>query len=177
MTQNSFVNFKLIHFLLWIKESHQSPRCSGAIFPNFSCHFPNHKSVFFQILHHSSVSWKILLCTFLAQTFYTLVKRSQCNFLDFRVLGSKFVKFFISLLKRQVNSSSNVASFFITMIHNSSVNFKLIHFLLWIKESHKVPVLRLLSTLVKICQIPHVSYSSNSVLFFSVMKDNSSILF
>ena len=24
-----------------------------------SCHFPNHKSVFLQILHHSSVSWKI----------------------------------------------------------------------------------------------------------------------
>ena len=55
------------------------------------------------------------------------------------LLGSKFVKFLISILKRQVNSSSNLASFFIVMIHNSSVNFKLMHFLLWIKGSHKTP--------------------------------------
>ena len=27
--------------------------------PNSSCHFPNHKSVVLQVLHHSSVSWKI----------------------------------------------------------------------------------------------------------------------
>ena len=58
---HSSVNFKLIHFLLWIKESHQSPNfktfeCSGKNLPNSSYHFPNHKSVFLQILHHSSVS-------------------------------------------------------------------------------------------------------------------------
>ena len=38
------------------------------------------------------------------------------------------------ILKWQVNSSSNVASFFIVVAHNCSVNFKLIHFstfLLW----------------------------------------------
>ena len=29
------------------------------ICPNSSCHFPNHKSVFLQILHDSSMSWKI----------------------------------------------------------------------------------------------------------------------
>ena len=43
------------------------------------------------------------------------------------------------ILKQQVNSSSNFASFFIVMTHNSSVNFKLIHFLLWIKGSHQSP--------------------------------------
>ena len=58
---NSSINFKLIHFLLWTKESHQSPnfdtlKCSGENLPYYSCHFPNHKSVFLQILHHSSVS-------------------------------------------------------------------------------------------------------------------------
>ena len=63
MTHNSSVNFKLIHFLLWTKESHQSPSfdtstCSGENLPN-SCHFSNHKSAFFQILHHSSVLGKI----------------------------------------------------------------------------------------------------------------------
>ena len=64
MTQTSSVNFKLIAFLLWIKGSHQSPnfvtlKCSGESLSCSSCHFPNHKSLFFQILHHPSVSWKI----------------------------------------------------------------------------------------------------------------------
>ena len=48
------------------------------------------------------------------------------------MLGSKFVKF-MSILKRQVSSSSIFVSFFIVMTHNFSVNFKLIHFLLWTK--------------------------------------------
>ena len=61
MTHNSSVNFKLIHFLLWKKGSHQSPNfdifhCSGENLPNSSCHFSNHKSVFLQILRHSSAS-------------------------------------------------------------------------------------------------------------------------
>ena len=32
--------------------------------PNSSCHFPNHKLVFLQILYHSSVWWKITLLYF-----------------------------------------------------------------------------------------------------------------
>ena len=63
MTHNSSVNFKVIHFLLWAKGSHQSSnfdtfKCSGENLPN-SCHFPSNKSIFLQILHHSSMSWKI----------------------------------------------------------------------------------------------------------------------
>ena len=51
MIHNSSVSFMLIHFLLWIKRSNQSSNfetfeCSGKNLPNFSCHFPNHKSVF-----------------------------------------------------------------------------------------------------------------------------------
>ena len=61
---NSSVNFKLIHFLLWTKESQQSPNfdtfnCSGENLLSFWCHFSNHKSVFLQMLHNSSVLWKI----------------------------------------------------------------------------------------------------------------------
>ena len=60
MTNNSSVNLKLVHLQLWTKESHQIPnfeafKCSDKNLPNFSCYFPNHKSVFFQILHHSLV--------------------------------------------------------------------------------------------------------------------------
>ena len=64
MTHNTSVNFKVIPFLLWTKGSHQSPnfntfKCSGENLPNFSSLFSNHKSVFLQNLHISSVSWKI----------------------------------------------------------------------------------------------------------------------
>ena len=64
MTHNFSVNFKLIPYLLWTKESHQSPNfkssmCSGENLPNFSCHFSNGESVFLQNLHNVSVSWKI----------------------------------------------------------------------------------------------------------------------
>ena len=78
-----------------------------------------------------------LLCIFVAQTIYTLVTRR--SFLDFQVLGSIFVKFLMSILKRQVSSSSIFVSFFIVMTHNSSVNFKLMHSLLWTKGSYQSP--------------------------------------
>ena len=64
LIQNSSANFKLIHFLLGTKASHQSPNfdtfeCFIENLPNFWCHFPNHESVFLRILQHSSMSWKI----------------------------------------------------------------------------------------------------------------------
>ena len=33
-------------------------KCCGENFPSSLCHFPNHKSVFLQILHDTSVSWR-----------------------------------------------------------------------------------------------------------------------
>ena len=62
-THNSSVDFKFILFLIWIKASHHYPvfetlNCSGENLSYSSCHFPNHKSVFLQILHHFSVSCK-----------------------------------------------------------------------------------------------------------------------
>ena len=64
MTHNSTINLKLLHFLFWTKGSYESSNfdtfeCSGQNLQNSSCHFPNYRSVFLQILHHSSVSWKI----------------------------------------------------------------------------------------------------------------------
>ena len=110
--------------------------------PNSSCHFSKQKWVFLQILHQSSVPSNIIpLHFFKAQTLYTLVKRAneRANFLDFRVFESKFVKFLMSIFKWQINSSSNFASFFVVTRHNSFANFKLIHFLLWTKESNQSP--------------------------------------
>ena len=96
------------------------------------------KSVFLQILYQSLLPSNITLLHFLAQILYTLFKRSllKCKF--FRNLSARVKTRQIPHVnfKRQVNSSSNFASFFIVMKHISSVNFRLIHFLLWIKGSH-----------------------------------------
>ena len=50
---------------------------------------------------------------------------------------SKFAKFLMSFFKAQVNSSSNVASFFSVMTHNSSIRFWLKHNILSTKVAHQ----------------------------------------
>ena len=145
MTQNSSVNFKVISFLLWTKGSYQSPnfdtvKCSGENVPNFSCLFSNHWSVFLLILHHSSMSWKITSLNFFSSNnIYFGYKQpiKTKKILGFWVLGSTFVKFLMSILKRPVSSFLIFVSLIIVMTHNSTVNFKLMHFLLWTKRSHQ----------------------------------------
>ena len=83
-----------MHFLLWTKRFHENTdfdifKCSDENLPNSSCHFPNHKSVFLQIWHDSSVSWNTLLCTFLGQTLYTLHKRDQSKCKFFRLFRAR----------------------------------------------------------------------------------------
>ena len=73
-------------------------------------------------------------------------------------------------------TASQFALFFIVMTHNSTVNFKLIHFLLWIKGSHQSPDFETAKFLISFSR-PQVSFSSNFASLFSVMKDNSSLLF
>ena len=109
--------------------------------PNSSCHFGKLKSVFLQTLHQSAVPSSILFCAFLAQTSYTLLKRSslKCKFFRFLSARVKIRLIVVKILKRQVNSSLDFASFFIAMTHNFSVNFKLIHLPIWIKGSHQSP--------------------------------------
>ena len=94
----------------------------------------NFASIFTAIKHKSSV-------LSLAQTLNTSVKGAnyRANFLDFWVFESKFFKFLMSILKWLVSSSSNFASFFVVMTYNSSLNFNLIHFLLWTIGSHQGP--------------------------------------
>ena len=59
------------------------------------------------------------------------------------------------ILKWQVNSSSNFAPFFIVMMHNSSADFKMILFLLWVKGSHHYPNFETLN-----CSGENLPYSS-----------------
>ena len=139
MKHNSSANLKVIPFLLWTKGSHQSPnfdtfKCSGENLPN--CLFQTTSQFFFKMC--ITLQCHELNC-FVAQPIYTLVTRSQLKLKFFRLSNarSKFVKFLTSILKRQVSSSSIFVSFFIVMTHKSSVNFKVIHFLLWPKGSHQ----------------------------------------
>ena len=88
------------------------------------------------------------------------------------MLGSKFVKFLRSILKRQVDSSSIFVSFFIVMTHYSSVNFNFMHFLLWAKDPIKVPILTLASALVN---FPNSScpFRSNKSVFLQILHRSS----
>ena len=114
--------------------------CSGEHLPNSTCQFleaeasfpPNFASILSAIKHNSSV-------LFLTQALYTLVKSSQLktNFWDFRVPESKFVKFLVSVLKRQVNSFSDFSLFFSVITYNSYESLWFRNFVFWTKGSHK----------------------------------------
>ena len=88
------------------------------------------------------------------------------------------------ILNWQVKSSSNFASYYIVMTHNFPVNFKLTHFLLWIKGPNKSPNLRLSNVLwwkfakflMSFLEV-QVSFPSNFVSILSAIKHNSSVLF
>ena len=174
LTHNSSVNFKLIHFLLWTKGSHQSSNfdtseSSGENLPNSSCHFPSKKSVFLQNLHHFSVSWKITPITFLAQAIYTLLKRSPLKWKFFRLSSaqvkicqipyvnfettSRFLsKFCIPLqFHERLLLCSFLAQTIYTLLNRSPLKWK---------------SLRLSSARVKIHQIPHVNFEMTSQFLF-----------
>ena len=119
----------------------KSQRFSLWKFDKFACHFWKNKSVLLQILHQSSVLSNITPLYFFSSNIIYFGQRG--------LLKSKFLRFssarfkipqiphvnFVSL----VNSYSNFAWFFIVITQNVSVNFKLIHFLLWTKGSHQSP--------------------------------------
>ena len=122
MTHNSSVNFKLTHFLLWIKGSHQIFN-----FETFECsgkNLPNHKSVFLQILHHFSVSWNITPLYFFSSDILYFVQKEPINMYTFEAFecsgqnSSNYLCQFWnnrSIPKLQVSFSSNFAPLFSVM--------------------------------------------------------------
>ena len=126
-------------------------------FARFLCHFPNQMSVFRQILHDSSVSWKITPLYCLGHTLHTLHERDQssANCWDFWVLGSNFTKI-LSFLIQQIGFSSNFASLFSIIRHNSSVLFQLKFYILSTKGAYQC------INLVKW----HLSSRKSDILFF-----------
>ena len=98
--------------------------------------FETIRSGFFQILYHCSVSWKINPLYFLAQTPYTLDRNSpsKWNLWTFEWLGENLPN---SLLKPQINFSSNFASLFDVMRDKSSVFFYLKLYMIFTKGAHQ----------------------------------------
>ena len=138
------VNFKLIHVLLWIKGSHQSfnvetYECSGENLPIFSCHFWNHKTVFLQIFHYSVPSNVTHLYFFSSNIIY-LGKSSPLKY-KCLCFSSARVKI-CQILHVNFELASQLLFKFciIAMTHNSPVNFKFMHYLLWRKGPIKVPI-------------------------------------
>ena len=119
ITYNSSVSLYLMHFLLWTKGSYENTnfdtfKDSDENLSNSSCHFSNHKSVFLQILHGSSVSWNITPLYFFRSNVVYFAQKGPIkmqNVLDFLVFGSKFTKL-LSFLKQKRSFSSNFAPLF-----------------------------------------------------------------
>ena len=132
ITHNSSVNLSTLDKRIPSSPNFETFERSGENLPNSFCHFPNHKSVFLQILHHSSVSWKIISLYFLSSNNIYFAQKEPINVKIFEtgVFGSKFVQFLMSILKWQVDSSSNFSLFFSVITHNCSLNVYFIHFLL-----------------------------------------------
>ena len=107
-----------------------------------------------------------------------MVKKSplKCKFLRLSSARVKIVKFLMSILKRKVISSLNIASFFIFLqiLHHSSVSWKMTPctylaqaiYTLLKRSPLKLNFLGLLSACVKICQIPHVNFETASQFLF-----------
>ena len=113
------------------------------------------------------MSWNIPPLHFLSSNTIYLVQKKSLNtqiFENFEYLVKIRQILYVSF---ETTSQFLFKLFLIVMTHNSSLDFKLIHFLLWIKGSHQslnFEILKLL--LVKICQIPHVILESTSQFSF-----------
>ena len=83
------------------------------------------------------------------------------------MLGSKFVKLFLSFFKAQVSFRSNIASIFSATKQNSRILFLAQKLCTLFKRSPlKCKFLRFSSARVKICQIHHVSFELTSQFHF-----------
>ena len=100
--------------------------------------FENTCPFFFRVCIKTSVPSNITPLYFFSSNITYFGQRSQLKskFFRFSSALSKFIVFFMSILKH-VNSFSIFASFFIVMTHYSSANFKLICFLFSTKGSHQ----------------------------------------
>ena len=99
---------------------------SGQNLSNSSCLFSNDKLIPLQILYHSSMSWRITPLYFFSSNNIYFAQKEPIkgkNFETSKYLKSNYVKFLLSILKWQIDSSPNFVSPFSVMKDNSSVLF------------------------------------------------------
>ena len=91
--------------------------CSDENLPKSSCHFPNRKEVFLQILHDSSVSWKIT-----PQYFF---RSKIIYFAQKRPIKVQTLETFECSDQNSLNSCQfwNNKLFFVQILHQSSVSW------------------------------------------------------
>ena len=120
--------------------------------------FSNHNSVFLQILHCSPVSCKTTPLYFFRSNVAYFHRRNQskCKFLRLSSAQSKFTKFLL-FMKQEISFSSNFASLFIVIRHNSSVLFWLKFYTLLAKRPYPS------TNLVKF----HASSKKSEILHFN----------
>ena len=179
MTNNSNVNFKLINFLLWIKEFHQGPnfetmKYSVKNFQNYLCHLWKQKSIFLQVLHQYSVI------------------NIPSNIIPGYLFSSKIIYFGQRQpIKVQIfeifecsnqNSWNSLCRFWTDKLiplqfsHHSSLSWQITPlqilssyiFNFEQKNPIKVPILRLAIALVKTCRIPHFIFQTASQFFYHI---------
>ena len=167
---NFSVNFRVIQFLLWAKGSHQSSNfdtfeCSGENLPNSSCHFLSNKSVFPQIFHRFSMSWKISPLYFFSSNNIYFAQKELIK-----------VKIFETFVCSGHNLSNSLCQFWndklipLQILYPSSVLWEItpMYFLaqkmynLLKRSLLKWKFLRLSSAQVKICQLPYVNFEITS---------------
>ena len=139
--------------------------------PNSLCHFWKHKSVLPQILHQSSVPSNITPPYFFSSTIIYFDQKEPIKaqiFETFKCLGQKSLDSSYQFwngksIHLQILHLSSLSRH---RTHNSSVNFKLIHFLLWIKGSHQSPNFENFKWSGEIWQILHVIFQTTGQFFF-----------
>ena len=129
----------------------------GLKFMKFLMSFFKHKvsfsskfGYFFSVMRdNSSVLFQLKLYILLTKS-----STSKCKFSDLPLLSLKFTKFLIPFLKPRVSFSSNFASLFSVMRHNSSLPFFLTFICFGQKEPIKVQISRHSNDRMKFNQIP-----------------------
>ena len=122
--------------------------------------FSSNFASLFSVMKHN-------LCTFLSQTLFALFKRTP--------LKSKFLTLLIAQVKIRQISHVNFKTFFIIIRHNSAVNVKVKHFLLWVNKSHQSPNFETFKCSGKHLQYSSCSFQTISQFFLQILHHSSTL--
>ena len=195
ITYSSSVNFKLIYFLLWANGSHENTnfdifKCSDENLLNSSCHFWKHKSVFLQMLYQYSVPSNITPIYFFSSNIIYFVQKKPIKVLIFEIFEYSGQNLSNSSCQCWTDKSVplQISHHLSLPWHTTLLQFLNSYIFNFrqsaIKYVIKVPIWRLLSALVKICQISQVNFWKHKPVFLQILYQswvqlsiNSSILF